>query len=344
MELRKWTCPFCDGGLPEGLTLHAVKVAVSEHYATRHKSRDTSLKAFHKARAAQCQKNPALQPALKAGRARLAQAFRRKAEDVAMLAPKGSGHQLVVWQPHWPTWPTRKKGAQKRRGTFVTCRLCHQIGDSRKWSAPCVGLLGPRCGAQRALWKRIKTFPENLQSILALWNNDVGDVDDAMSQGVATAKAAQAGHDVAWFAPDWKSWPLTAQHRCRLLTCCRCLRISNADWLDKCRGLDATCTVDMCERGKKIKRTKHNKNRLLQVWGLTEPEIDKRLLPAEKVASASKRAETCHLPFCKSEAGNKLPGRWPVTLFWLASDLLNKVTAGRSPHLRGRETFKRCSC
>ena len=199
-DLRAWSCPFCNSGLPHGLTPYAMKAAVKEHYAKKHAKRDTSLKAVHKARAKQYRRNPDSQPAIKKGKAQLSKALRRK--NVERLAPKGTGHQLVVWQPDWASWPARKKDAATRRGTLVTCCLCHKIGTHRGWDSPCVGALGPRSGPQRALWKRLCSSPANLRSILAVWGTTQREVDGSMGQGACHSVATKTGHDIAWFEPD----------------------------------------------------------------------------------------------------------------------------------------------
>ena len=139
------------------------------------KKRDTSLKAVHKARAKQYPRNPDFQPAIKKGKAQNERMLKK-------LAPRGTGHQLVVRQPVWASWPARKKDAAKSRGTVVTCCLCHEIGTHRGWDSPCVGALGPRSGPQRALWKRLCSSPANLLSILAVWGTTQREVDGSGSR------------------------------------------------------------------------------------------------------------------------------------------------------------------
>ena len=94
-----------------------------------------------------------------------------------------------------------------------------------------------------------------------------------------------------------------------MLTCRRCLRVSNADWGDRCRGEDAQGTANMRARWLRFKKTKSNRTHLLQAWNLTVEEVDVRLGVQGNVAAASKRAKTCHLPSVKTQEGNKLPGQ-----------------------------------
>ena len=47
-----------------------------------------------------------------------------------------------------------------------------------------------------------------LRSILAVWGTMQSQVDSGMGQSVCHSLAAKAGHHIAWFEPDWQSWPL----------------------------------------------------------------------------------------------------------------------------------------
>eukprot|EP00438_Fugacium_kawagutii_P025014 Skav230596 [mRNA] locus=scaffold3317:297975:299297:- [translate_table: standard] len=276
---RGWSCPFCPVGLPYGLPRHVKQKPVQEHFRKKHPRRNTSAGAVNAARNKAYRKNKDFQPAIKAGKERLAKALSREVKRTVPLDV--AGHDLVITRPDWASWPHWTKTAKTQRaGTLMTCRRCLRASNSG-WEKECDPTM-VYSGA-RAVWNRLyEHSPKNVQVLLEAWQLPLEAVQSKMNISAASRDGALHGHRIVSFRPDWKTWPGDQKPNGNpsLSTCTRCLR-TRANFSYKCRGtkvdnVNRDCAA-MRKRWVDIKAKPKNAKLLLAIWKLTKEEVDQRL-------------------------------------------------------------------
>ena len=82
--------------------------------------------------------NPAAEPGITAGNGKkAARMTQRHAANRDMNRNIRNDHQLVAFEPHWPTWKTCLVDSSNQVGPFFTCPKCWRFGHYRIFGAKC---------------------------------------------------------------------------------------------------------------------------------------------------------------------------------------------------------------
>lgn len=160
-----WACPFCPAKLPILPKGKQREKSIRHHYATKHKSRDTSLAAIHKARAQRARKDKTSQPVWTAGKKKMSLTLART-NDSKRDYCRG-GHQMRKIPYKEGEWPRVRSNINRSTTCTFTCVECLKIGPyDKRWDSPCTGKVSPK---GHIAWNRLQSFPTAVGLLLHAW-------------------------------------------------------------------------------------------------------------------------------------------------------------------------------
>jgi len=119
---RDWECSFCRKGLPFIDQVKQRQISIRHHWKTDHPDQDCSRAAVTIKRLEAHRNNSDDEPGLIAGRQKKSASQTKR--HAANRDVNRNIHQLVAFEPHWPTWKKCLVDPFNHLGPFFTRMKC----------------------------------------------------------------------------------------------------------------------------------------------------------------------------------------------------------------------------
>lgn len=179
MDQRSWTCPVCNGGLPD-MSKGQKEKSINHHWETVHPGMNTPENQ---------RRWRSIREKRKRDRSKqFCAAFDSKPHEEL------EGHETVRFHPHEDTLKKFRQNRIDSRGRSVTCRLCWRVQFRGNWSktgadksqlSRCPGQvvspIGNQMTQQSLIWYRLRTSePGTATQLAEIWSTKVQTADSML--------------------------------------------------------------------------------------------------------------------------------------------------------------------